>query len=589
MITPIGTKKDTPTIINLLGNVAITDEVAQHMYEGSIAQDSDLTLYSGINVQVTSPNAATQPVLIKNDVIITDYWKNAYMPHSVKGKVRILTLTKKDGVAFDGKRVKGKLIEFNDTNFIGGTTLDLGATALGLFSGSDGNNQTAVGTVAGAPYNSVVLVEGYQTVDFTNGNGATPFAYKMDFGSASSLQAYERMKYNSRRGTVQTIWGRNAQYVDGINLNFAYNSETANFSEDEIIYWGTVVTYTGQGATSMTVGEVVTFSGGSRGRLIYQNDGGATGTMIFDMDGNDLPLTAETMTGVTSGGDGTTNVIGANTVAGSAILAALDDQGTTGNMYCSLLTGLTPVDNSEIYGGTSNSLCLIDGVPATRTINNTFWGIYTGTNHQTNFGLALDPSDAVVGDQLFNLLEVKQLPPNNQSGAATSGKDGDTITCFPWDGVTYDAAGDPEPDYNEMTLNATLTIGVSTQVNVGTGNIPSNTPSTGYLLIQRDSDANLQEVQYDSHDGDAIFEIVGTAPFTATAANTVMRSLINEELLADGTVSFTAVYGAPDMKTVLKVQNGYTSARNGPIKPSPTTPTFGSTGFSVGLTRTSDA
>lgn len=586
-VDPTASSKDTPTIVNLLGNMNIDATMAQHMYEGSISQASAATLYSGVNVQVTSPNADTRPVLIKNDAIITDYWKNAFMPHSVKGKVRLLTLTRDDDVDFDGKRIKGKLLEFNDTHFIGGTTLDTGTVSLALFSGSDGNNQTAVATVAGAPYNSIVIVEGYQSVDYDNGNGATPFAFKMDFGSATSLQAHERMKYIPRRGTAELIWGRNAQYVDGINLNFPYDGESGGpLVEDEIVYWGTVLTYTGQGATSMTVGEVVTFSGGSRGRLIYQNDAGATGTMIFDMNGNDLPLATETMTGVTSGGDGTVATVGANTVAGSAILAALDDDGATGNLYCSLLTGLYPVNNSEIYGGTSNASCLVNGTPQTRTINNTFWGVYTGSNHQPNFGLAVDPTDAIVGDIMVNLLATQQLPPNNQSGVATGGLTGDTVTCYPWDGTTYDAVGDPEPNYNEATLTTALVAATSTTAVVSA--IPSNTPAAGFLRIERDSDNNLDLIEYSSYTG-LTYTLVGTAPSAAAIGNTVMRALIDEELAADGNVSFTSVYGAPDMKTVLKVQNGYTAVKNGPIKPSPTTPTFGSTGFEAGLTRTSDA
>lgn len=588
-VDPTASSKDTPTIVNLLGNIAITDEVSQHMYEGSISQASGDTVYSGVNVQVTTPNADTQPVLIKNDAIITDYWKNAFMPDSVKGKIRLLVLTRKDGVDFDGKRIKGKLLEFGDTNFTGGTTLGTGATALALFSSNDGNNETAVGVVAGAPYNTITLVEGYQTVDYNNGNGATPFAYKMDFGSASSLQAYERMKYIPRRGTAETIWGRNAQYVDGINLNFAYDGESGGpFSEDEIVYWGTVITYNSQ-TVNLSVGEVVTFSGGSSGRLIYMNDAGVTGTLIFDMNGNALPVATETMTGVTSGGDGTLATVGINTIAGSAILAALNDAGATGNLYCSLLTGLPPINNSEIYGGTSNANCLVNGTPATRTINNTFWGIYTGSNHQPNYGLSLDPTDAVVGDIMVNLLGAQQLPPNNQSGVVTGGFLGDTITCYPWDGAATDVNGDAEPDFNEMVLSLALTSGVSTVVDVGTGNIPTNTPASGFLRIERDSDNNLDLVEYASHDGDDEFTLVGTAPSNASISNTVMRAFVDEELTSTGNVSFTAVYGAPDTQVVFKVQNGYTAVKNGPLKPQPGTATFGSTGFTASVTRTSDA
>ncbi len=588
-VDPVASSKDTPEIVNLLGNMAVNDTVVQHMYGGSIAQDGGATLYSGINVQVTSPLDSTQPVLIKNNAIITDYWKNAYMPDSVKGNVRIMTKTREDGVDFDGKRIKGKLLEYGEIYFIGGTTLGLGATALALFSSADGNNNTAAATVAGAPYNSVVLTEGYQTIDYNNGNGATPFGFKMDYGTANSAQAYERMKWIQRRGTSQNLFGANAQYFDGYNLNFAYDGESGGpFSEDEIIYWGTEVTYTGQ-TVNFQIGEVLTFSGGAKGRLLYMNDAGASGTLIIDIGEYSLSDVSGTITGETSGGNGSVNTVGTNTVAGSARLCALNDLGANGNMYCSLLTGLAPVDNSEIYGGTSDADCLVNGTPQTRTINNQWWGVYTGSAHQPNFGIGLDSSDATKDDLMTNLLGASQSPPDNQIGAVTDLKLGDTVTVYPYDGSSTDANGDPEPNYDEQALAVALTSGVSTVVNVGAGNIPERTPQAGFLRIEQDSDSNLILVEYDSHDEDDEYQIVGTSPITAAISNTVMRALIDEERSADGNSSYTAKYEGTSEQVVIKVQNGYTAVKNGPLKPFITTAAFGSGGFSVKAVRTSDA
>lgn len=583
----IPASKDTSEIINLYGTVNITADVAKHMYGGSVSQDSGKHLFSGADLQVTSPNAETQPILIKNDAIITNYWKNAFMPDSIKGNIRILTETKKDGVRFDGGRIKGKLSEFGDSFFIGSTTLGLGTTALALFSSTDGNNQTAVGTVAGAPYNTIVLTEGYQTIDYNNGAGAKPYVLKTDFGSANSLQTYERTKYIQRRGTAETLFGRDATFFDGINLNFAFDTGSGAFTEDEKAVWGTVITYNTQ-TTNFTVGEVITFSGGSRGRLLYDNDAGTTGTLIMDMDGNALPVATETMTGLDSGGDGTIATIGTNTVAGTATVIGATGT-TTGNLYLSKLTGVNPVNNSEIYGATSNQNCLVNGTPQTRTINNQFWGVYTGANHQTNFGLGLDSSDAIVGDKFPDLLGGIQEPPNNQTGAVTGLKLGDTVTVYPWDGSTYDVLGNAEPSFSEATLAVALVAGVTTTIDVGTGNIPDNTPASGLLRVERDSDSNLDLIEYASHDGDGVYTLVGTAPSAAAIGNTVMRALIDKEMTADGTASYTAVKGATSTQVAIVVQNGYTAAKNGPIKPYPTTATFGPTGFSAGATRTSDA
>lgn len=588
-IDPTPSGKDTNTIINLLSTMVINDTIAQHMYNGSIEQSTGDTLYSGLNLQVTTPNADTQPVLIQNDAIVTDYWKNGFMPHSIDGAIRVLIKTRHEGADIDGKRMKGKLLEFGHGFFEGGTTLGTSTTALALFSAPDGNNLTASGTVAGAPYNTVVVTEGFTTIDYANGNGATEYYLKYGFGSASSLQAYERTKYIQRRGTAETLFGRDAQLFTGVNKNFAYNAETGNFTAAELVVWGTEVTYSGQ-TTNLAVGEVVTFSpSGAVGRVLYDNDAGATGVFIIALEGSIVPDSADTITGVTSAGDGDVDSVVSNTNAGTALLLGLDDDGTTGNLYLQSLTGLDPASGQEIFGATSNQTLTVNSAVASRTINNQFIGVYTGANYQTNFGIGLDTNDAIVGDLLRNLADVQQAPPNNQTGKVSGILEGDTITVYPWNGAATDINGDALPTFSEMVVtNSALTTG-STQIDVGTGNIPDNTPSAGWLRVERDSDNNLDLIEYSAHDSDAIFTLVGTAPSAAALANTVMRALIDEEAIADGFVSYQALKGAGDTQVAIKVKNGHGPVLNGPIKPYPTTATFGAGGFDVSASRLSDA
>jgi hypothetical protein len=334
IIDPTASERQTNQIVRLLGLVTINDTVAQHMYGGSIEQGSGntQTLYSGLGVQVTTPLATTIPVLIQEDAIVTEYWDNAYMPDSVAGKVRILVKTIENGVVIDGQRVKGKLLEFGELYFEGFTTLGTGETSLALFSSGDSNNNTAVGTVAGAPYNTIVLVEGYQTLDYNEGSGATPFGLSIDFGSASSLQTYERTKYIQRRGTAETLFGRNAQLVTGINRNFAYNNETGGpLSEDEILAYGTEIPYTGGTGTLVTVGEVVEGgTSGARGRVIYVDDTAGTGTIIV-ADPTGSFNNTESLTTLRGAGEwtATSGTVVNNTASGTLLLIALDDQGTT--------------------------------------------------------------------------------------------------------------------------------------------------------------------------------------------------------------------------------------------------------------------
>ena len=588
-VDPVPSGKDTGEIINLLSTMVISDTIAQHMYGGSVSQDSGDTLYSGLDVQVTSNTADTRPVIIQNDAIVTDYWKNAFMPDSIAGNIRILRKTREDGVDIDGKRIRGAVLEFGDSYFFGGTTLGTASTALALFASPDGNNITDVAAVAGAPYNTVVQTEGYQSLDFNNGNGPTPFGLSFDYGSANALQSYERYKYIQRRGTAETLFNRNAQLFTGINFNFAYVNESGGpLVEDEIVAWGTEITYSGQ-STNLTLGEVVTFApSGAKGRLIYIDDNGATGTLLFTMESGINPTTSDAMTGVSSSGDGDVDTVVLNTNAGTSLLCALNDVGATGNLYMQKLTGLTPASTQTVFGSISNASCDLNGVSITRTINNQFIGVFTGTNFQTNFGIANDPTDAIVNDKFRNLLDVVQEPPNNQQGIVDGLEIGDVVTVYPWDGASTDLNGDAEPDYNEMLLAAALVSGVTTVVDVGTGNIPKNTPASGHLRIERDSDNNLDLIAYSSHDGDDEFTLVGTSPINASISNTTMRALIDNEVASGSSLSYTAVKdGAISTQVAITVKNGGTL--NGPIKPYPTTATFGNGGFSVTASRISDA
>lgn len=589
IVDPTASDRQTDQIVRLLGSINVNDTVAQHMYGGSIEQGSGNTqeLYSGLGIQVTTPLGTTRPVVIQEDSIVTDYWNNAYMPDSVAGKVRILLKTIEGGVPVDGQRVKGKLLEYGELYFEGFTTLGTAETSLALFSSGDANNNTASGTVAGAPYNTIVLTEGYQTLDYNEGSGATPFGLSIDFGSASSLQTYERTKYIQRRGTAETIFGRNAQLVTGINRNFAYDGETGGpLSEDEVLAYGTEVPYTGETSGPFLVGD--TIEGGTslaRGRVIYVDDQGLTGTLILaDTVGTFQNTEALTTLRGAAETTATSGTVVNNSASGTMQLIALDDQGLTGNLYCQQLTGVVPVDDQTVFGATSLATADVNGSVETRTVNNQFVGNYTGTNYQTNFGVAIDPSDAIAGDSFPNLLGVTISPPDNRSGTVTNLVAQDYVTVYPWDGIAVDVNGDAEPDFNEMTLATALTAGVSTQVDVGSGNVPANTPAAGFLRIQRDSDDNLDLLEYSAvNTTTGIFTLVGTAPSNAAISNTVMRAFIDTVHVSGGQESYSATYTA-DSDVAVTVRRG---GSPDPIKTFKTTATFGA--FSISTIRTPDA
>ena len=713
--------RSTDQIIALLGAVNITDTVAQHMFGGSVSQDSGRTLYSGLDVQITDSDASSNPVIIQDDAIVTAYWENAYMPDSIAGRVRILRKTREDGVDIDGKRVKAKLLEYGDTYFEGSTTLGTASTALALFSSPDGNNQTASGTVAGY---SPTYTEGYQTIDYNNGNGAQPYYLSIDFDTNTSLETYEHTKYRQRRGTSDNMFGRNAQLYTGVTLNYAFDGGSGAFTEDEVVAWGTEIPYTAtadaaqvwqvddsgptfvdqttgfndataanftpfpateavddyvaigyenpfarvefdaaggtagvggvvaweywdgtdwvalsgvtDGTTGFTAGttdnQILTFTlpsdwaantlnaveayyirarittiystnpvydegriggdGFSVGEVVINEAQTARGRVLLHDTTNDILVVAqdsgagtfgntEGFSGLTSGIAATTGTVVTNSNAGTMIAYGVTGT-TTGNHYGQRTRGVAPSDNQTVYGATSLQTADVNGTAATRVINNQFVGSYTGTAYNpANFGIGIDPSDAIASDLFADLLGATQQPPNNQQGEVSGVVAGDTLTVYPWDGTSTDVNGFPEPDFDEMTIATTaLTAGVSTTIEVNS--IPANTPASGGLRVARDSDGEFDYVEYSSFTGNT-FTLVGTAPSNAAIGNNVMRAFI-DKVVTTNPESYTAVQTTTNQVAITLRRGGVN-----PIRTFKGSATFGASGFSAAAQRISDA
>lgn len=585
--------KDTDQIIRLIGGANVDDTFMTHIYGGSIAQnagpDGD-SKYSGLDLNVTTPNADSVPVLIQYDeatgldVILDDYYENAWNPDSIAGRIRIMVKTRANGVDIDGRRIKGKLLEYGDNYFEGGTTLGDATTSLALFSSPDGNNTTSIDTVKS--YLSTIT-EGYQPI--TYGSTTGQFSARLNFGGQTSNEAYQYTKWiQSRQKTTApaqpNLFGRDGRLVTGVNRNFAFDTQSGVFAENTIIAWGSEIAFTGQ-TTNFQLGEVVTFSGGGRARIYAINDGGATGDIIIGDFEGPFPIATETITGEASGGNGTVDVGPVqNASFGIGLLIAFDDTGD--NMYYQQLAGIDPVNNQRIWDRASTSTVLVNGGVSTRTINNQFIGLYTGTNFQTNFGNGINSSDAILGDLNRDLLGAEIGVPNNQQGEVTGLVIGDRLTIYEWDGVTTDANGDPVPNFDQMTLTTTLNgVGETTvQVNA----IPENTPSTGWLRIELDSGIR-RLVPYTAFD-DVLdqFTIPATDfsgdPATSTNTPDVAIGYIDKTVTSP-TESYTAIKGVGNTQVVVKVTRG----DNQPIVPNIQTPTFGNNGFSVGAQRLDDS
>lgn len=271
---------------------------------------------------------------------------------------------------------------------------------------------------------------------------------------------------------------------------------------------------------------------------------------------------------------------GTGATAGTGILLALDDNGTTGVMWIQKLTGVAPTNNLQITGVSSSATCDVDGTVTARTVSPAFLGASTGSSIIGAFGIGIEAADLTTNDKLFDLTNTQQQPPNvvvfTVSGLDYSGGEEDRVLVAPKDtGLAI--------KFDQLALNTTLNGAGVTSV-VCTTTIPTDTPTTGTIRIELDSGL-YRRIAYTSYSS-ATFTI-GSTDFTdpndATSGNNIFISYI-DDIASAATATFQGVY-ASDRDLFIRVRNGGTS----PIKTFESSGTLTSSGGSATAIRTSDS
>lgn len=235
---PLPSERATDSIINLINGYNIDDDLAEHLYGGSITQDSGNTEYSGLSVVGSLNSASTELQVVQNNAVLTSYWGTG-LNNSGSTLLRVLIKTRSGGADIDGKRVRVQAREFGDTFDFFSLELGEGEKVAAISTAADAQNNTSSATVAG--YN-VTNTEGYQTIDLSNGSGARPYYSRWTYNSeADELKAlWEYGKYITRRGTSETIHGINGELFLGITHYYNFNTETGSlFTEDDVVTWST--------------------------------------------------------------------------------------------------------------------------------------------------------------------------------------------------------------------------------------------------------------------------------------------------------------------------------------------------------------
>ena len=271
---------------------------------------------------------------------------------------------------------------------------------------------------------------------------------------------------------------------------------------------------------------------------------------------------------------------GAGATAGVGQLLAVDDTDATATtkMWIQLLSGVIPAANEITGAGSATGTA---GTVTSRAISTPFVGASTGSAIIGSYGLGIEKADLTSSDKVFDLTNNQITPPNNVTFTVFGLYTGEDRVL-----VTNDQSS--AIDYDQMTLGTTLVAVDETSVNVGTGNIPDDTPSTGNLRIQLD-DGRYRLVPYTAHDGDDGFTI-GTTDFsggdTASSGNNVFLSYI-DELAGSNTAAFTTVFTS-NRTLFVRVRDGGTAGDNEAIKTFETTGVLSASGGSSTAIRTPD-
>jgi len=253
--------KDTPTekaydtIVTLTNGYTlhVASNTYQYIYGGSIIEGTagvDQIIYDG--VQVLAPKGM-HLMLVQNGAVLTsDFWNSIPNGDSYKGinrdeangishqfMVKVHDYSGSGG-DIDGRRLLGMTREWGKTYSefkINGTSRGVNVMA---FTGwtDDLNNDTAIGSLTGSPFTTVALTTaGYVGIDI-NGDTSDEYFYgEWTRGSASIKQFYERLKYLTRRGETNTLYGLPGQLFRGITHEITVDAPTGTFAAFEAVSW----------------------------------------------------------------------------------------------------------------------------------------------------------------------------------------------------------------------------------------------------------------------------------------------------------------------------------------------------------------
>ena len=233
--------RSTDNIIALKGNYNIDATASEHLYDGSIKQGTNGSeeIYAGF---VNFGNV-DKIQIIQNGSVLADDWWNLNAGGGVNSTTgishRFLIPVRTAGADIDGKKVVATSRRFGYTySEFTVTSAGEGNNVLALSESTDLNNATAEGVVA--TYTGITNTnEGYVGID-VDISGVEEFYYSKwdaNLPTRSINDFYERMKWLTREGSAETLYGLSGELFRGITHEIDITNTAGTFVEPESVSW----------------------------------------------------------------------------------------------------------------------------------------------------------------------------------------------------------------------------------------------------------------------------------------------------------------------------------------------------------------
>ena len=318
-------------------------------------------------------------------------------------------------------------------------------------------------------------------------------------------------------------------------------------------------------------------------RMKYATRNGETGA-LYGIPGEMFRgITHAIDIGTPSGGTfaegGATNLSwGSGATAGTAKILANDT--TNHVLYVQLLTGVVPGNSVTVTQGAVTATTAGSNAVSEKPVTAPFCGASTGSSLVGAYGFALEYADLAVNDKITALDGTTRQPPNNVTFTVNGVQSGWYVMVAPYDAGNI--------DYNQLTLNGTLSGAAVTSVVVNEG-IPANTPSSGTIRIKRANGAYTRHPYSAVNTGTKTFTITSHdfSSNNAASATDVFISYIDNA--ASGTsISFNTVQTSNQTLYVEARFGGTGPDYTDSIKPAKTSGVLSSSGGSATISAVSD-